>query len=140
MGTFWCIHLKQVVKKKNQRLDCTLASRGEYFRWNNFWDVLPHPLGLGSLFTSEWNIYAQNGDSNNNLFGTLNGVGTSILTFLVGFYLQAQSLWLTHMIHHHLAIAFIFLIANHFFKANFEIKCNDPGKKEKKIYIYIYIY
>ncbi|PHT27384.1 Photosystem I chlorophyll a apoprotein A2 [Capsicum baccatum] len=28
-----------------------LASRGEYVRWNNFLDVLPHPQGLGPLFT-----------------------------------------------------------------------------------------
>ncbi|KAF3622457.1 Photosystem I chlorophyll a apoprotein A2 [Capsicum annuum] len=27
------------------------ASRGECVRWNNFLDVLPHPQGLGSLFT-----------------------------------------------------------------------------------------
>ncbi|GJV29033.1 photosystem I chlorophyll a apoprotein A2 [Tanacetum coccineum] len=27
------------------------ASRGEYVRWNNFLDVLPHPQGLGPLFT-----------------------------------------------------------------------------------------
>nr|GEY77675.1 photosystem I P700 apoprotein A2, chloroplastic [Tanacetum cinerariifolium] len=28
------------------------ASRGEYVRWNNFLDVLPHPQGLGTLFTA----------------------------------------------------------------------------------------
>ncbi|GKB61066.1 NADH-ubiquinone oxidoreductase chain 2 [Tanacetum coccineum] len=27
------------------------AFRGEYVRWNNFLDVLPHPQGLGPLFT-----------------------------------------------------------------------------------------
>nr|GMD93525.1 photosystem I P700 apoprotein A2 [Ipomoea batatas] len=27
------------------------ASRGEYVRWNNFLEVLPHPQGLGPLFT-----------------------------------------------------------------------------------------
>ncbi|MCD9641171.1 hypothetical protein HAX54_027119 [Datura stramonium] len=35
------------------------ASRGEYVRWNNFLDVLPHPQGLGPLFTGQWNLYAQ---------------------------------------------------------------------------------
>lgn len=28
------------------------GSRGEYVRWNNFLDALPHPQGLGPLFTS----------------------------------------------------------------------------------------
>ncbi|TXG60900.1 hypothetical protein EZV62_012263 [Acer yangbiense] len=53
------------------------ASRGEYVRWNNFLDVLPHPQGLGPLFTD--------------------------------------------IAHHHLAIAFIFLIAGHMYRTNFGI-------------------
>ncbi|KAF2312930.1 hypothetical protein GH714_042473 [Hevea brasiliensis] len=36
---------------------------GEYVQWNNFLDVLPHPQGLGPLFTGQWNLYAQNPDS-----------------------------------------------------------------------------
>uniref|UniRef100_A0A251VF88 photosystem I n=1 Tax=Helianthus annuus TaxID=4232 RepID=A0A251VF88_HELAN len=87
------------------------ASRGESVRWNNFLDVLPHPQGLGPLFTGQWNLYAQNPDSSSHLFGTSQGAGTAILTLLGGFHPQTQSLWLTDMAHHHLAIAFIFLIA-----------------------------
>ncbi|KAM0066545.1 putative photosystem I [Helianthus debilis subsp. tardiflorus] len=75
-----------------------LTSRGESVRWNNFLDVLPHPQGLGPLFT-----------------------GTAILTLLGGFHPQTQSLWLTDMAHHHLAIAFIFLIAGHMYRTNFGI-------------------
>ncbi|CAN1202268.1 Photosystem I P700 chlorophyll a apoprotein A2 [Linum perenne] len=41
------------------------------------------------------------------------GAGTAILTLLGGFHPQTQSLWLTDIAHHHLAIAFIFLIAGH---------------------------
>uniref|UniRef100_A0A452Z2F1 Uncharacterized protein n=1 Tax=Aegilops tauschii subsp. strangulata TaxID=200361 RepID=A0A452Z2F1_AEGTS len=52
-------------------------------------------------------------DSSNHLFGTAQGAGTAILTLLGGFHPQTQSLWLTDMAHHHLAIAFIFLIAGH---------------------------
>ncbi|KAJ9535095.1 hypothetical protein OSB04_un001827 [Centaurea solstitialis] len=89
------------------------ASRGEYVRWNNFLDVLPHPQGLGPLFTGQWNVYAQNPDSSSHLFGTSQGAGTAILTLLGGFHPQTQSLWLTDMAHHHLAIAFLFLIAGH---------------------------
>ncbi|CAI9263623.1 unnamed protein product [Lactuca saligna] len=57
------------------------ASRGEYVRWNNFLDVLPHQ-GLGPLFTGQWNLYAQNPDSGSHLFGTSQGAGTAILTLL----------------------------------------------------------
>ncbi|WMV55036.1 hypothetical protein MTR67_048421 [Solanum verrucosum] len=97
------------------------ASRGEYVRWNNFLDVLPHPQGLGPLFTGQWNLYAQNPDSSSHLFGTTEGAGTAILTLLGGFHPQTQSLWLTDMAHHHLAIAFIFLVAGHMYRTNFGI-------------------
>ncbi|MFS7998867.1 Photosystem I P700 chlorophyll a apoprotein A2 [Helianthus anomalus] len=97
------------------------ASRGESVRWNNFLDVLPHPQGLGPLFTGQWNLYAQNPDSSSHLFGTSQGAGTAILTLLGGFHPQTQSLWLTDMAHHHLAIAFIFLIAGHIYRTNFGI-------------------
>ncbi|KAK1575277.1 hypothetical protein Q3G72_004017 [Acer saccharum] len=97
------------------------ASRGEYVRWNNFLDVLPHPQGLGPLFTGQWNLYAQNHDSSSHLFGTSQGSGTAILTLLGGFHPQTQSLWLTDIAHHHLAIAFIFLVAGHMYRTNFGI-------------------
>ena len=96
-------------------------SRGEYVRWNNFLDVLPHPQGLGPLFTGQWNLYAQNPDSSSHLFGTDQGAGTAILTLLGGFHPQTQSLWLTDIAHHHLAIAFIFLVAGHMYRTNFGI-------------------
>ncbi|MFS7890132.1 Photosystem I P700 chlorophyll a apoprotein A2 [Helianthus anomalus] len=98
-----------------------LASRGDSVRWNNFLYVLPHPQGLGPLFTGQWNLYAQNPDSSSHLFGTFEGAGTAILTLLGGFHPQTQSLWLTDMAHHHLAIAFIFLIAAHMYRTNFGI-------------------
>ncbi|XP_059294473.1 photosystem I P700 chlorophyll a apoprotein A2-like [Lycium ferocissimum] len=97
------------------------ASRGESVRWNNFLDVLPHPQGLGPLFTGQWNLYAQNPDSSSHLFGTAQGAGTAILTLLGGFHPQTQSLWLTDIAHHHLAIAFIFLVAGHMYRTNFGI-------------------
>ncbi|CAN0931253.1 Photosystem I P700 chlorophyll a apoprotein A2 [Linum grandiflorum] len=59
----------------------------------------------------QWNLYAENPDSSSHLFGTSRGAGTAILTLLGGFHPQTQSLWLTDIAHHHLAIAFIFLIA-----------------------------
>ncbi|KAK3038264.1 hypothetical protein RJ639_029852 [Escallonia herrerae] len=40
------------------------------------------------------------------------------------FHPQTQSLWLTVMAHHHLAIAFIFLVADHMYRTNFGIGHN----------------
>jgi photosystem I P700 chlorophyll a apoprotein A2 len=99
-------------------------SRGEHVRWNNFLNVLPHPQGLGPLFTGQWNLYAQNPDSSSHLFGTSQGAGTAFLTLLRGFHPQTQSLWLTDMAHHHLAIAFVFSIASHMYRTNFGIGHN----------------
>lgn len=76
------------------------------------------------LFTGQWNLYAQNLDSSSHLFGTSQGVGTTILTLLEGFYPQTQSLWRIDIVYHHLAIAFIFLIVGHMCKTNFEIEHN----------------
>ncbi|PHT98753.1 Photosystem I chlorophyll a apoprotein A2 [Capsicum chinense] len=72
-------------------------------------------------FWRQWNLYAQNPDSSSHLFGTAQGAGTAILTLLGGFHLQTQSLWLTDIAHHHLAIAFIFLIAGQMYRTNFRI-------------------
>ncbi|KAF4382094.1 hypothetical protein F8388_001239 [Cannabis sativa] len=58
----------------------------------------------------------------NSLYTTFQGAGTSILTLLGGFHPQTQSLWLTDIAHHHLAIAFIFLIAGHMYRTNFGIR------------------
>ncbi|PHT54964.1 Photosystem I chlorophyll a apoprotein A2 [Capsicum baccatum] len=69
-------------------------------------------------FWRQWNLHAHNPDSSSHLFGW---AGTAILTFLRGFHPQTQSLWLTDIAHHHLAIAFIFLIAGHMYRTNFGI-------------------
>ena len=56
-----------------------------------------------------------------HLFGTSEGAGTAILTFLGGFHPQTQSLWLTDIAHHHLAIAVLFIVAGHMYRTNFGI-------------------
>ncbi|KAG5576168.1 hypothetical protein H5410_056302 [Solanum commersonii] len=59
--------------------------------WNNFLDVLSHPRG---------------GERHSNSSR--------------GFHPQTQSLWSIDMAHHHLAIAFIFLVAfGHMYRTNF---------------------
>ncbi|MFS8831482.1 photosystem I chlorophyll a apoprotein A2, partial [Synechococcus sp. R8-2] len=88
-------------------------SRGQHVGWDNFLTTLPHPAGLKPFFTLNWGVYAQNPDTANHVWGTAEGAGTAILTFLGGFNPNTQSLWLTDMAHHHLAIAVIFIVAGH---------------------------
>jgi photosystem I P700 chlorophyll a apoprotein A2 len=96
-------------------------SRGQHVGWDNFLNVLPHPAGLQPFFTGNWGVYAQNPDSTGQIFGTAEGSGTAILTFLGGFHPQTEALWLTDIAHHHLAIGCIFVIAGHMYRTNFGI-------------------
>jgi photosystem I P700 chlorophyll a apoprotein A2 len=96
-------------------------SRGVHVGWDNFLSMKPHPEGLMPFFTGNWGVYAQNPDTSSHVFGTATGSGSAILTFLGGFHPQTESLWLTDMAHHHLAIAVIFIIAGHMYRTNFGI-------------------
>jgi len=96
-------------------------SRGVHVGWDNFLNMPPHPAGLAPFFTGNWGVYAQNPDGANHLFNTGTGAGTAILTFLGGFHPQTESLWLTDMAHHHLALAVLFIIAGHMYRTNFGI-------------------
>jgi photosystem I P700 chlorophyll a apoprotein A2 len=96
-------------------------SRGQHVGWDNFLTTMPHPAGLMPFFSGNWGVYAQNPDTAQHLFGTSQGSGTAILTFLGGFHPQTESLWLTDMAHHHLAIAVIFIIAGHMYRTQFGI-------------------
>ncbi|MCY7408000.1 MAG: photosystem I core protein PsaB [Alkalinema sp. CAN_BIN05] len=96
-------------------------SRGQHVGWDNFMTTLPHPAGLTPFFTGNWGVYAQNPDGMDQVFNSSTGAGTAILTFLGGFHPQTESLWLTDMAHHHLALAVIFIIAGHMYKTNFGI-------------------
>jgi photosystem I P700 chlorophyll a apoprotein A2 len=97
------------------------ASRGERVDWSNFLTKMPHPQGLNPFFTCNWIDYAQNADTTNHIFGTNQGAGTAILTFLGGFHPETQSIWLTDISHHHLAIAVLFIIAGHIYRTKFDI-------------------
>jgi photosystem I P700 chlorophyll a apoprotein A2 len=96
-------------------------SRGVHVGWDNFLSVKPHPAGLAPFFTGNWGVYAQNPDTAGHLFGTATGAGEAILTFVGGFHPQTESLWLTDIAHHHLAIAVLFIIAGHMYRTNFGI-------------------
>jgi photosystem I P700 chlorophyll a apoprotein A2 len=96
-------------------------SRGQHVGWDNFLSTPPHPEGLGPFFSLNWGVYAQNPDTAGHVFGTSEGAGTAILTFLGGFHPQTESLWLTDIAHHHLAIAVLFIVAGHMYRTNFGI-------------------
>mmetsp|Transcript_17597 Transcript_17597/g.44266 ORF Transcript_17597/g.44266 Transcript_17597/m.44266 type:complete len:732 (+) Transcript_17597:1363-3558(+) len=96
-------------------------SRGQHIRWDNFTSTLPHPEGLTPFFTGNWSVYAENPDTAQHIFGTSEGAGTAILTFLGGFHPQTQSMWLTDIAHHHLAIAIVFIFAGHMYRTNWGI-------------------
>jgi photosystem I P700 chlorophyll a apoprotein A2 len=96
-------------------------SRGQHVGWDNFLSVPPHPAGLLPFFTGNWGVYAQNPDTPQHVFGSSQGAGTAILTFLGGFEPDSQSLWLTDNAHHHLAIAVLFIVAGHMYRTNWGI-------------------
>jgi photosystem I P700 chlorophyll a apoprotein A2 len=96
-------------------------ARGQHVGWDNFLSTPPHPSGLMPFFTGNWGVYAQNPDTADHVFGTAQGAGTAILTFLGGFHPQTEALWLTDIAHHHLAIAVLFIIAGHMYRTNFGI-------------------
>ena len=100
------------------------ASRGVRVGWDNFLTTLPYPAGLQPFFSGNWGVYAQNPDTSEHLFNTTNGAGTAILTFIGGFHPQTQSMWLTDIAHHHLAIGVIFVFAGHMYRTNFGIGHN----------------
>jgi photosystem I P700 chlorophyll a apoprotein A2 len=100
------------------------ASRGVHIGWDNFLTVPPHPAGLTPFFTGNWTVYAENPDSVNHVYGTSDGAGTAILTFLGGFHPQSQALWLSDIAHHQLAIAVVFIVAGHMYRTNFGIGHN----------------
>ncbi|MEM9271834.1 MAG: photosystem I core protein PsaB [Cyanobacteria bacterium P01_F01_bin.143] len=99
-------------------------SRGQHVGWDNFLFTPPHPAGLLPFFSLNWGVYAQNPDTAGHVFGTSEGAGTAILTFLGGFHPQTESLWLTDIAHHHLAIAVVFIVAGHMYRTNFGIGHN----------------
>jgi photosystem I P700 chlorophyll a apoprotein A2 len=100
------------------------VSRGIHVGWDNFLTIPPHPAGLTPFFTGNWTVYAQNPDSVNHVYGTTEGAGTAILTFLGGFHPQTQALWLSDIAHHQLAIAVVFIVAGHMYRTNFGIGHN----------------
>ena len=86
------------------------ASRGQSTDWSNLLHQLPHPAGLKPFVTLEWGLYSTNGDQWNHVFGLADAsVGTSVLSFLGTRMPSSDSLWLTDVAHHHLALGVVCL-------------------------------
>jgi photosystem I P700 chlorophyll a apoprotein A2 len=96
-------------------------SRGQHIRWKDLLTTTPHPKALEPFFSGHWAAYAENPDKAFHIFGTNEGAGSAILTFLGGFHPQTQSMWLTDIAHHHLAIGVIFILAGHMYRTNWGI-------------------
>jgi photosystem I P700 chlorophyll a apoprotein A2 len=114
-------------------------SRGEHIRWYNFLSRPPHPAGLTPLFTRHWESYSQNPDGPGHIWGTSEGAGTAILTFLGGFNPQTGAMWLTDIAHHHLAIAVFFIFIGHLFETIWRVsplKVNDNNLHIQQAYSY----
>jgi photosystem I P700 chlorophyll a apoprotein A2 len=65
------------------------ASRSVHVGWDNFLTTPPHPAGLAPFYSGNWTAYAENQDSVSHVYGTSEGAGTAILTFLGGFHPQS---------------------------------------------------
>ena len=76
---------------------------------------------MAPFFTLNWGAYAQNPDTLEQVFGTTEGAGTAIFTFLGGLHPQSEALWLTDIAHHHIAIGTVFIIAGHMYRNTFGI-------------------
>jgi photosystem I P700 chlorophyll a apoprotein A2 len=86
--------------------------------WSLF-NVQPHPEGLAALFSMDWTVFSS-GVTPMNEFGSSINSGESILTLHLGLNGFTDSLWLTDISHHHLAIAVIFISAAHLYSSVFK--------------------
>ena len=87
------------------------ASRGQDINWWNLTTHLPHPAGLKPFVTMQWAQYAKASDGLPHVFGQADAsTGTSILTFLGSRLPNSDSLYLSDVAHHHLAIAVVCIL------------------------------
>jgi photosystem I P700 chlorophyll a apoprotein A2 len=85
------------------------ASRGVHIGWVIF-NNSTTSCWFSTVYTGNWTAYAENQIVLTHVYGTSEGAGTAILTFLGGFHPQTQSLWLSDIAHHQLAISLFSLL------------------------------
>ena len=96
------------------------ASRGLRAGWMRLLTITPTPLGLKPLLSGNWAQYAVHPDRPGHLFGALDpSVGTAILTFTGSRSLRSDSLWLSDIAHHHLALGIICILIGHLLRVTY---------------------
>jgi photosystem I P700 chlorophyll a apoprotein A2 len=68
------------------------------------------------LFT-QGTVFGQDMDKDNHIFGSTYGAGNVILSFFGGLKSETQSLYLSDISHHHLAVGVLFVVAGHLYQS-----------------------
>jgi photosystem I P700 chlorophyll a apoprotein A2 len=72
--------------------------------------------GWSTLFT-QGVVFGQDMDKDNHIYGSTYGAGNVILSFFGGLKSETQSLYLSDISHHHLAIGVVFIVASHLYQS-----------------------
>ena len=87
------------------------ASRGQSVTWAQLPVTLPSPEGLRAFANLDWYQYTKNSDGLSHVFGQADAAaGTSILTFIGTRMPSSDSLYLTDVAHHHLALGILCIL------------------------------
>jgi hypothetical protein len=92
------------------------VSRGSAVTAACLFNAQPHPEGLAPLFHLQWQHFSS-GATPMNEFGSSINSGQAILTLNLGLNGTTDSLWLTDISHHHLAISVICLVVAHLYSS-----------------------
>jgi len=103
----WCGHLIHVAIPISRGITTSI--------WSIF-NASPHPEGLAALFSMDWTVFSSSITAMNEFGSSINS-GESILTLDLGLNGLTDSLWLTDISHHHLAISVILIWAAHLYNS-----------------------
>ena len=103
----WCGHLIHVAIPISRGITTSI--------WSIF-NAQPHPEGLAALFSMDWTVFSSSITAMNEFGSSINS-GESILTLDLGLNGLTDSLWLTDISHHHLAISVILIWAAHLYNS-----------------------
>ena len=116
--------IQQAYKGENQWWAYFVTIILLFFGWQ-FIAVIPL-IGVAYYYAGDFESFLAAGNDNFTSLGIDSNLYLFlvILTFLGGFHPQTQSLWLSDIAHHQLAIAVVFIIAGHMYRTNFGIGHN----------------
>jgi len=93
------------------------VSRGSSFNDITTLDQFRDSQLLSSISTGSWHSLMLNNDAPNHIFGSSNGSGSSLMTFIGGLEASTSSLGLGDIAHHHVAIGILFIWAGHLYSS-----------------------